>query len=79
MVVGTTIFVLVFNSVAGIGGYFLLGRFDLTLTLLLGNGAVIGALLGPKLLNRIDKVIIERVIPLVLIAISIIFGISLIL
>ncbi|MCZ3367331.1 MULTISPECIES: hypothetical protein [Methanobacterium] len=50
MVVGTTIFVLVFNSVAGIGGYFMLGRFDLSLTLLLGSGAVIGALLGPKLL-----------------------------
>ena len=78
MVVGTTIFVLVFNSVAGIGGYFLLGRFDLTLTLLLGSGAVIGALLGPKLLSRIDRAIIERFIPPVLIAISIIFGLSLV-
>ncbi|MGB9980523.1 hypothetical protein [Methanobacterium sp.] len=50
----TTIFVLVFNSVAVIGGYLILGRFDLNLTLLLGGGAVAGALLGPKLLGRID-------------------------
>ncbi|MEL7669043.1 sulfite exporter TauE/SafE family protein [Methanobacterium sp.] len=78
MVVGTTIFVLVFNSVAGIGGYFLLGRFDLTLTLLLGSGAVIGALLGPKLLGRIDRGVIEKFIPPVLILISIIFGLSLV-
>ena len=79
MVVGTTIFVLVFNSIAGIGGYFLLGKFDITLTLLLGGGAVIGAFLGPKLLGRIDRGIIERVIPPILILISIIFGVSLIL
>ena len=78
-VVGTTIFVLVFNSIAGIGGYFLLGKFDITLTLLLGGGAVIGAFLGPKLLGRIDRGIIERVIPPILILISIIFGVSLIL
>lgn len=79
MVVGTTIFVLVFNSIAGIGGYFLLGKFDITLTLLLGGGAVLGAFLGPKLLGRIDRGIIERVIPPILILISIIFGVSLIL
>jgi uncharacterized membrane protein YfcA len=79
MVVGTTVFVLVFNSIAGVGGYFLLGRFDITLTILLGSGAVLGAFLGPKLLGRIDKKIIEKVIPPILILISIIFGLSLIL
>jgi uncharacterized protein len=42
-----------FDSIAGVGGYFLLGRFDLTLILLLGFGAVLGAFLGPRLLDRI--------------------------
>lgn len=79
MVVGTTIFVLVFNSIAGIGGYLLLGRFDLTLTLLLGCGAVVGAFLGPRLLGKIDQVILERVIPPIIIVITIIFGLALIL
>jgi uncharacterized membrane protein YfcA len=79
MVVGTTIFVLVFNSVAGIGGYLLLGRFNVTLTLLLGGGAVLGAFLGPRLLGKIDRMILERVIPPILIIITIIFGLALIL
>jgi uncharacterized membrane protein YfcA len=79
MVVGTTVFILVFNSIAGIGGYFLLGRFDITLTIMLGSGAVLGAFLGPKLLDRIDKRVIEKVIPPILVLISIIFGLSLIL
>jgi Predicted permeases len=79
MVVGTTLFVLIFNSIAGIGGYFILGRFDLTLTLLLGGGAVIGALLGPKLLSRVDQTTLEKFIPSVFILISTVFGLSLIL
>lgn len=79
MVVGTTVFVLVFNSIAGIGGYFLLGRFDITLTLLLASGAVFGALIGPKLLGKIDPVTIEKFIPIIFVSISCIFGITLIL
>jgi uncharacterized protein len=78
MVLGTTIFVLVFNSLAGIVGYFLLGRFDITLTLLLGSGAVLGAFLGPKaVLGRIDRMTLERFVPLIFILFSIIFGLSL--
>ncbi|MGZ7135944.1 MAG: sulfite exporter TauE/SafE family protein [Methanobacterium sp.] len=77
MVVGTTIFVLVFNSLAGIVGYFLLGRFDITLTLLLGSGAVLGAFLGPKVLGGIDRMTLERFVPLIFILFSIIFGLSL--
>jgi len=78
MVVGTTIFVLIFNSLAGIVGYILLGRFDITLTLLLGSGAVFGAFLGPKvILNRIDRMTLEKFIPLIFILFSITFGLSL--
>jgi hypothetical protein len=79
MVIGTTIFVLVFNSIAGIGGYLLLGRFDLTLTLFLASGTVVGAFLGPKLLGKIDQATLERVIPPILVFISLTFGLTLIL
>lgn len=78
MVVGTTVFVLVFNSLAGIGGYLFLGRFDVVLTVLLGGGAVVGSFLGPKLLEKAGKDIVEKFIPPVLIGISIIFGLALI-
>lgn len=43
MVVGTTVFVLIFNSITGIGSYFLLGRLDIPLILILGSGAVVDA------------------------------------
>ncbi|ADZ09685.1 protein of unknown function DUF81 [Methanobacterium lacus] len=78
MVVGTTVFVLVFNSLAGIGGYLFLGRFDVVLTVLLGGGAVVGSFLGPKLLEKAGKELVEKFIPPVLIGISVIFGLALI-
>lgn len=77
MVVGTTVFVLVFNSIAGIGGYLFLGRFDVVLTVLLGGGAVVGSFLGPKLLEKAGKDLVEKFIPPVLIGISILFGLAL--
>jgi uncharacterized membrane protein YfcA len=78
MVVGTTVFVLVFNSLAGIGGYLFLGRFDVMLTVLLGGGAVVGSFLGPKLLEKAGQKLVEKFIPPVLISISVIFGLALI-
>ena len=54
MVVGTSVFVLIFNSVAGIGGFYLLGRLDLTLIILLGGGGAVGAFIGPVLLKKIN-------------------------
>lgn len=79
MVVGTTVFVLVFNSLAGIGGYMFLGRFDVVLTVLLGGGAVVGSFLGPRLLEKAGKEVVEKFIPPVLISISVIFGLALLL
>ena len=79
IVVGTTVFVLVFNSVAGVAGYLVLGRFDLTLTLLLGSGAVCGALIGPRLFERIGQDVFERILPPIFMIISVVFGLSLIL
>lgn len=78
LVVGTSVFVLIFNSLAGIGGYFVLGRLDLTLIILLGSGAVVGAFLGPILLNRVNSVTIEKIYGPILISISLVLGTAMI-
>ena len=79
VVIGTTTFVLIFNSIAGIGGYLMLGRFDLTLIVLLCIGTVVGAFLGPKLLGKVDRATVERVVPSVIVLFSVTFGLALIL
>lgn len=78
LVVGTTVFVLIFNSAAGIGGYFLLGKLDIPLIILLGGGAVVGALIGPKLLKRMDPTTLEKIYGPLLVSISLILGLALI-
>ena len=79
MVVGTSVFVLIFNSITGIGGYFVLGRLDVMLIILLGSGAVVGAFLGPKLLKRIKPSTFEKIYGPLIVSISLILGLSLIL
>ena len=61
MVVGTSVFVLIFNSIAGIGGFYLLGRLDLTLIILLGGGSAVGAFIGPLLLKKINPKTFEKI------------------
>lgn len=79
MVVGTSVFVLMFNSFAGIGGYYLLGRLNLTLIILLGGGFAVGAFIGPLLLKKIDPKTLEKVYPPILVGIMLTFGLALIL
>ena len=78
LVVGTSVFVLIFNSVTGIGSYFLLGRLDVPLILLLGSGAILGAYLGPKVLKKIDPKTFEKIYGPLIVSISLIMGIGLI-
>lgn len=79
MVVGTTIFVLVFNSLAGISGYFVLGKLDIPLIILMGGGAVVGALIGPKLLRKIGHATIEKIYAPLLASISLVLGLTMLL
>jgi len=79
MVVGTTVFVLIFNSVTGIGGYFLMGRLDLTLIILLAGGAMVGAFIGPKLLKKINPKTFEKIYVPVIVTISLVLGFAMIL
>lgn len=77
MVVGTSVFVLIFNSVAGIGGFYLLGRLDPTLIILLGGGAAVGAFMGPVLLKKINPKTFEKIYGPVIVATMIILGLGL--
>jgi uncharacterized protein len=78
LVIGTSVFVLIFNSVAGIGGYYLLGRLDLTLIILLGGGSAVGAFLGPVLLKKIDTTTIEKIYAPLLVGMMLILGLAMI-
>ena len=53
LVVGTSLIVSTVNTLFGLGGHFLVGEIDLTLVYFLTTGAIIGALLGPKILAGI--------------------------
>jgi hypothetical protein len=53
LVVGTSLMVSTVNNFSAIGGHFLVGKIDLTLVYFLTAGAVIGALLGPRILAGI--------------------------
>ena len=77
MVVGTSVFVLIFNSIAGIGGFYILGRLDPTLIILLGGGAAVGAFIGPLLLKKINPKTFEKIYGPVLVSIMVIFGLGL--
>ncbi|MDO5850656.1 MAG: sulfite exporter TauE/SafE family protein, partial [Methanobacteriaceae archaeon] len=77
VVIGTTVFVLIFNSLAGIIGYYALGRLDIPIILLLAIGSIIGGFLGPKILNKIDSGGLEKYYPPFMIALMIVISICL--
>jgi uncharacterized membrane protein YfcA len=61
LVVGTSVMVVLFNVLSGFVGHLVVGQFDMLLFLLLGCGAVLGAFLGPRLLNKINVQLLEKV------------------
>ena len=79
VVVGTSIFVLIFNSISGMTGYFLLGQFDPTLIILLGGGGALGAFIAPKLLKKIDEKTLEKIYAPLLVTMNIILSFAMIL
>ena len=50
-VIGTSLVIILVNTIFATGAHFLLGRIDLTLVLFLTGGSAIGAALGPRLLS----------------------------
>jgi len=55
LVIGTSLMVVLSNTIFAIGAHFLVGKIDLTLVCFLTAGSVIGALIGPKLLSKMKS------------------------
>ncbi len=53
VIIGTSLIVVLVNTLFAVSAHFLIGRMDLTLVLFLTAGSAIGALLGPKILSKI--------------------------
>ncbi|MBI4320896.1 MAG: sulfite exporter TauE/SafE family protein [Chloroflexi bacterium] len=60
VVVGTSVFVLLFNAVFGLIGHLLLSQLNLALVLLTGSGAAVGATVGPRFLGRVKSSSFEK-------------------
>lgn len=52
LVIGTSLIVVLLNTIFAVGAHFLVGKIDLTLVYFLTAGSVVGALLGPKFLSK---------------------------
>lgn len=78
-VIGTSVFVLLFNTAAGLAGYLLLGQFDISLILLLSIAASVGAFVAPKVLSRIKSSLLEKIYGPAFVVVLIAFGLMLIL
>lgn len=79
LVVGTSLMVVLVNTVSGLGGHFLLGKIDMTLVLLLTSGSIAGAALGPYLLGKVNIEKVEKPAKLVVAVLVIVSGIVMIL
>ena len=53
LVIGTSLLVVLANTVFAVGAHLLVGKIDLTLVCFLTAGSIIGALIGPKLLSKV--------------------------
>jgi len=78
-VIGTSVFVLLFNTAAGLARYVWLGEFDLALILLLAITASAGAFVAPKVLARVKTSLLEKVYGPAFVLVLISFGLALLL
>ncbi len=74
MVIGTSVFVLIFNAISGLFGHFAVGHINFILIILLGGSAAIGALIGPHLLKKIKADALEKIFEIVIISLTILMG-----
>lgn len=78
MVIGTSLLVVLVNTIFATGAHLLVGKIDLTLVCFLTAGSTIGALLGPKLIHTIQLNNSENKVRYWYAAIMVIFGILMI-
>jgi len=52
LVIGTSLLVVLSNTIFAVGAHFLVGKIDLSLVCFLTLGSVVGAVIGPKFLSK---------------------------
>lgn len=77
-VVGTAIIVVSVNTLFAIGAYFLMGKIDMTLVMMLTVGSFAGSILGPRVLSHLEVQRSERNIKYIYGAVMIVLGIVMI-
>ena len=78
MVIGTSVFVLIFNAISGLFGHLAVGHINFILIILLGGSAAIGAQIGPHLLKKIKADALEKIFGIVFISLTILMGLIMI-
>ncbi|MCG6190395.1 sulfite exporter TauE/SafE family protein [Maribellus maritimus] len=54
MVIGTSLLIVLVNTIFAVGAHFIVGKIDLTLVVFLTAGSAIGAVIGPRLLAKVQ-------------------------
>ncbi len=54
MVIGTSLLAVLVNTIFAVGAHFIVGKIDLTLVIFLTAGSTLGAIIGPRLLAKIQ-------------------------
>jgi hypothetical protein len=78
MVIGTSVFVLIFNAISGLFGHLAVGHINFILIILLGGSAAIGALIGPHLLKKIKTDVLEKGFKILFISLTFLMGLMMI-
>lgn len=78
LVIGTSVMIVLFNAISGLGSHLLLGQVDPVLTILLGTGAALGAFGGPIVLNKINVKKAEKTVKGVFILVTLLVGVLMI-
>jgi len=78
MVIGTSLLVVLSNTIFAVGAHFLVGKIDLTLVYFLTAGSIVGALIGPRFLSKIKIGNSENKVRYLYAAVMVVLGILMI-
>ncbi|HCE57751.1 MAG TPA: sulfite exporter TauE/SafE family protein [Prolixibacteraceae bacterium] len=78
LVIGTSLLVVLSNTIFAVGAHFLIGKIDFTLVCFLTVGSMIGAVIGPKFLSKIKTDKSENEVRYLYAAVMIVLGILMI-
>jgi len=78
LVIGTSLMVVLSNTIFAVSAHFLVGRIDITLISLLTVGSIVGALIGPRFLSKIEIGNSENEVRYLYAAVMVVLGIIMI-